>query len=148
EEYRPNSITLELLRGNNVIKTIEVESNGTDVWEYVFEDIFLYDTNGEKIEYKIREVLPEGSQYEPEYGDITGESVDIRNILKQDAKIQLVKTGKSTSELGEEFIEVGKDIEYTFEITNTGNLPLSNITLTDELAGMSDFTFETLNGES
>src|SRR5699024_4552647 len=152
EEYRPDSIEVELIREINgketVVKTITVESNDTDVWEYTFEDVFLYDTNGEKIEYKLREIMPDGSQYEPEYGSTTGETVDIRNILKQDAKIQLVKTGKSTSEHGEDVIEPGKDIEYTFEITNTGNLPLKDITLTDELEGMSDVTFETVNGEA
>src|SRR5699024_5873442 len=152
EEYRPDSIDVELIREINgeetVIKKITVESDGTDVWEYKFDDVFLYDTNGEKIEYKLREIMPDGSQYEPEYGSTTGETVDIRNILKQDAKIQLVKTGKSTSELGEDFIEPGKDIKYTFEITNTGNLPLKDIALTDELEGMSDVTFETVNGEA
>src|SRR5699024_5035502 len=131
EAYRPDSIEVELLREINgkeeVVKTITVESNDTDVWEYTFDDVFLYDTNGEKIEYKLREIIPDGSQYEPEYGSTTGETVDIRNILKQDAKIQLVKTGKSTSEHGEDVIEPGKDIKYTFEITNTGNLSLKDI---------------------
>src|SRR5699024_4141797 len=69
------------------------------------------------------------------------------NLFKQDAKIQLVKTAKSTSELGEDEIEVGKDINYTFEFTNTGNLPLKDISLKDELDGISAITYETLNGE-
>lgn len=82
-----------------------------------------------------------------ESGSISGETTDVRNIFQQDAKIELVKTAKSTSELGEDEFEVGKDINYTFEITKTGNLPLKDITLTDELVGISAFTYETLNGE-
>src|SRR5699024_3307440 len=48
--------------------------------------------------------------------------------------------------LGEDEIEVGKDINYTFEFTNTGNLPLKNISLEDDLDVISAITYETLNG--
>src|SRR5699024_611931 len=41
----------------------------------------------------------------------------------------------------------GKDINYTFQFTNTGNLPLKDISLEDELDGISAITYETLNGE-
>src|SRR5699024_7529474 len=39
------------------------------------------------------------------------------------------------------------EINYTFMITNTGNLPLKDIMLEDELDGISAFTYETLNGD-
>src|SRR5699024_3556958 len=105
--------------------------------------------NSEKINYIIREIMPDEIKdyYEVESGSISGETTDVRNLFKQDAKIQLVKTAKSTSELGEDEIEVGKDINYTFEFTNTGNLPLKDISLKDELDGISAITYETLNGE-
>src|SRR5699024_5376487 len=92
--------------------------------------------------------MPEGIEdyYVGESGSITGETTDVRNIFQQDAKIKLVKTAKSTSGLGEDELEVGKDINYTFEFTNTGNLPLKDINLTDELDGISKITYETLNG--
>src|SRR5699024_7748995 len=94
--------------------------------------------------------MPEGIEdyYVGESGSISGETTDVRNIFQQDAKIQLVKTAKSTSELGEDELEVGKDINYTFEITNTGNLPLKDISLENELEGNSAITYETLNGDT
>src|SRR5699024_7289404 len=137
--HRPDEITLQLIRNINgediVVEEIVVQNNDTDVWEYTFEEAVVYDNNGEEINYIIREIMPEGIEdyYVGESGSISGETTDVRNIFQQDAKIQLVKTAKSTSELGEDELEVGKDINYTFEITNTGNLPLKDISLEDEL---------------
>lgn len=150
--HRPEKITLQLVREINgqdvVVDEVVVQNNGTDVWEFEFDNAFVYDTKGEKIEYKIREIMPSGDEYyDLEYGNISEETTDARNVFQQDAKIQLVKTAKSTSELGEDEIEVGKDIEYTFEITNTGNLPLKDINLEDELDGISAISYDTLNGE-
>src|SRR5699024_1726183 len=99
--------------------------------------------------YVIREIMPEGTKdyYVGESGSISGETTDVRNIFQQDAKIQLVTTAKSTTELGEDEIGVGKDISYTFEFTNTGNIILKDLSLEDELDGISAITYETLNGE-
>ena len=62
EQYRPDSITVQLIREINgedvVVAEKEVSTNGTNVWDYKFDDVFLYDTNGEKIEYKIKEIVP------------------------------------------------------------------------------------------
>jgi len=151
--HRPDEITLQLVREidgeDTVVDEVTVQNNGSDVWEYEFEEAVVYDNDGEKINYVIREIMPDEIKdyYEGESGSISGETTDVRNIFQQDAKIQLVKTAKSTSELGEDEIEVGKDINYTFEFTNTGNLPLKDISLEDELDGISTITYETLNGE-
>src|SRR5699024_1270050 len=151
--HRPDEITLQLVRevdGEDVVvDETTVQDNGTAVWSYEFEEAVVYDTNGDKIEYKIREIMPgdSGNYYEYEFGGISEETTDVRNLFKQDPSIKLVKTAKSTSELGEDEIEVGKDINYTFQFTNTGNLPLKDVSLEDELYGISAITYETLNGE-
>src|SRR5699024_7186318 len=151
--HRPDEITLQLVRevdGEDVVvDETTVQDNGTAVWSYEFEEAVVYDSKGNKIEYKIREIMPGDSDdyYEYEFGGISPETTDVRNLFKQDPSIKLVKTAKSTSELGEDELEVGKDINYTFEFTNTGNLPLKDISLEDELDGISTITYETLNGE-
>src|SRR5699024_3384712 len=153
EDYRPDKITVQLIREINgedvIVAEKEVKSNGTNKWEYKFDGVYLYDTNGKKITYKIKEIVSDevSNIYESESGEFSDGTINLRNILKNEPEIQLVKTGESTSEYGKDVIETGKDINYTFEITNTGILPLKDITLTDELPGMSEFTYETLNGE-
>src|SRR5699024_6279135 len=151
--HRPDKITLQLVREidgeERVVEEVVVPNDGTDVWDYEFKEAVVYDNNGEKIDYIIREIMPEGTEdyYVGESGSISGETTDVRNIFQADPSIKLVKTAKSTSDLGEDELEVGKDINYTFEFTNTGNLPLKDISLEDELDGISAITYETLNGE-
>src|SRR5699024_11015254 len=68
--HRPEEITLQLVREINgqdvVIDETTIQNNGTDVWEYEFDGAVVYDTNGDKIEYKIREIMPgdSGNYYE------------------------------------------------------------------------------------
>src|SRR5699024_4969284 len=115
EEYRPDSITVQLIReikGEDVVVVEkEISTDGTNVWDYQFDDVFLYDTNGEKIEYKIKEIVPEevADQYESESGEFSDGTINLRNVLKSNPDIQLVKTGVSTSEHGEDVIEVEQD---------------------------------------
>ncbi|MGO1735845.1 MAG: DUF7507 domain-containing protein, partial [Leucobacter sp.] len=56
--------------------------------------------------------------------------------LPQLPVIDLVKTGT----LGGEGV-AGDTVNYTFTVTNTGNVTLSGVTITDELEGLSDITF-------
>src|SRR5699024_1041153 len=44
-------------------------------------------------------------------------------------------------------VEVGEKINYVFTIKNNGNIPLGNIHLTDDMVGMSDIQYETVNDE-
>ena len=58
-ENRPDSITVNLYRGEEVIDTMELsEANN---WKGIFEDLPKYDAQGDVINYKVREEnVPEG----------------------------------------------------------------------------------------
>jgi uncharacterized repeat protein (TIGR01451 family)/gliding motility-associated-like protein len=61
--------------------------------------------------------------------------------LPQDPAIAIVKTGVFNDENGDTYAQVGETITYTFTVSNQGNVPLSNITVTDPLPGLSAITF-------
>ena len=58
-------------------------------------------------------------------------------IVPADPAISLVKTSKL---LGDAV--AGDEVEFTFVSTNTGNVTLSGVTITDPLPGLSDLTFD------
>ncbi|MDO5712941.1 MAG: S-layer homology domain-containing protein [Tissierellia bacterium] len=49
---------------------------------------------------------------------------------------------KTTDKKPDYNLKVGDTIEYTFTLTNTGNLTLKNLSLTDEMPGLSTPTFD------
>ena len=55
--------------------------------------------------------------------------------------IAIVKESVLDDPNGDGFAEVGDIITYTFTVINTGNVPLSNIQITDPLPGLSAITF-------
>ncbi|WP_333696588.1 DUF7507 domain-containing protein, partial [Flavobacterium sp.] len=57
-------------------------------------------------------------------------------ILPQEPSIALIKTATFNDENGDGYGQVGETITFNFTITNTGNVPLSNITITDPLPGL------------
>ena len=71
--------------------------------------------------------------------------------LTQNPEINLVKTSRFNDENNNGFAEVGETITYTFVATNTGDVTLNNVTLSDDLLQITNlnFTPNTLNpGES
>jgi uncharacterized repeat protein (TIGR01451 family)/gliding motility-associated-like protein len=58
-------------------------------------------------------------------------------VTAQRPSITLIKTATAVDENGDGFATVGETIRYNFTITNTGNVPLTNITITDLLPGLA-----------
>ncbi|AOW10815.1 DUF7507 domain-containing protein [Flavobacterium gilvum] len=56
--------------------------------------------------------------------------------IPQAPSIAIIKKGVFRDENGDGYAEIGETIDYSFTIMNTGNLPLTNVTLTDALVGI------------
>jgi gliding motility-associated-like protein/uncharacterized repeat protein (TIGR01451 family) len=57
-------------------------------------------------------------------------------VTNERPSIALVKTAIAVDENGDGFATVGETIRYNFTVSNTGNVPLTNITITDDLPGL------------
>ncbi|RLV57544.1 DUF11 domain-containing protein [Aeromicrobium phragmitis] len=80
----------------------------------------------------------------PPVGDpVENSDADVLDV-PQLPRIDLVKTG----ELGVDAQgRSGDRVEYAFELTNTGNVTLTDVALSDELEGLSDIAFGTWPGD-
>lgn len=83
---------------------------------------------------------------EPVIDPETGEPVVPDSVTDEDPAfvptphapaLQLVKTGELAGEN-----KVGETVKYTFTVTNTGNVTLSDVAITDPLVGLSALTYE------
>ena len=57
--------------------------------------------------------------------------------LPQDPELTLVKSGTFTDESGDGFAQPGETISYTFSVTNSGNVTLTDVTLADTVGGVT-----------
>lgn len=67
----------------------------------------------------------------PPTGDPVDDDDDEKTPLPQSPSIELVKAGKLN----------GDKIAYSFTVTNTGNVTLTGVEITDKLAGLSEITY-------
>ncbi|HFQ62219.1 MAG TPA: hypothetical protein ENK39_07990, partial [Epsilonproteobacteria bacterium] len=66
----------------------------------------------------------------------------------QDASITVEKTGVFTDENANGYADVGETIIYSFIVTNTGNVPLTNVSITDVNATITGGPIDLAIGES
>lgn len=95
---RPPSVTVKLLANGNEYKTTTVTAS--DDWRFIFEDLPLYDDDGNDIDYSIEEALT-NSDY---VADITGDAQNgyiITNKINEKVTVSGTKTwdhdGKSNN---------------------------------------------------
>ncbi|OZS77316.1 hypothetical protein CF394_11975, partial [Tetzosporium hominis] len=126
ENLRPEEITVELIRGDDQkIGEQTVVQNEDGLWAFTFEGYSAYDSNGDPIDYTVREQAVDGYT-----SSVNDETNVITNTLIEEPGITLVKTSEEDA-----FAKVGDVVTYVFEVTNTGNVPLSNVQVVDPKVG-------------
>lgn len=84
EDMRPESVTIKLMLGDEVIDTKTVTAN--DEWKYVFEDVLTLDENGVAYDYSIEEEPVEG--YTTSYGTSDNDKYDVYNTFINSQNIE------------------------------------------------------------
>ncbi|WP_369769702.1 gliding motility-associated C-terminal domain-containing protein [Flavobacterium sp. WC2416] len=82
------------------------------------------------VTYTICEVL------NPTNCDTATVTVTVAAGQTESPSISIIKTGVFNDSNNDGFAQVGETISYSFLITNTGNMALSNVTVTDNLTGL------------
>src|SRR5690625_4057607 len=75
---------------------------------------------------------PSDPNYDPDCPDCTFTELD------QDPSIELLKSGVYVDANGDDIVNVGDEIHYTFTVTNTGNVTLTDVVIDDDRLGVSD----------
>src|SRR5690625_3735846 len=122
-KIRPDSITVQVMNGNEVVKELEVTKE--DDWNFTFTDLAKYDGKSNEIEYTINELPVPGYETAIEGTDITNtraDKVDVEGTKtwKGDSSsdrpksitVELLANGEK-----EDSIEVTADNDWTYQFT-------------------------------
>lgn len=95
---RPDSITLKLYRGGDLLRTQRVKSDSSGNWSYSFDGLDKY-KNGAEINYSVQE------DYVPGYVAVYGDNGEITNKYDPYGNLTIAKTieGATPAAAGKEF---------------------------------------------
>ena len=95
---RPDSITLKLYRGDDLLRTQQVKSDASGNWSYSFDGLDKY-KNGAEINYSVQE------DYVPGYVAVYGNNGEITNKYDPYGNLTIAKTieGATPAAAGKEF---------------------------------------------
>ena len=79
---------------------------------------------------------PNGADVKDTSGTTVTNDIPTETPLPQKPSIVLVKTSVFSDTNNDGFAQVGEKINYTFTITNNGNVVVNNVTITDPLEGL------------
>ena len=100
---RPDSITLKLYRGGDLLRTQQVKPDSSGNWSYSFDGLDKYE-NGDEIDYSVRE------DYVPGYVAAYGDDGEITNKYDPYGDLTIAKTIEGAT-------SAAADREFTFKLS-------------------------------
>lgn len=137
----PQEITLQLMQGNHVVRQMNVTG---PTWTYTFENLPKFDSAGNEIQYRIREVPVPG------WNAVTNpESINIQNVwmppIRGSLEVEKQLTGDSSPH-DEKFEFVMNPGNHVVNITNSGRARFPEVTF--ERPGTFEFTIHETRGST
>ncbi|MEN8234536.1 MAG: SdrD B-like domain-containing protein [Actinomycetota bacterium] len=71
------------------------------------------------------------------YNEVAVSGTDLSHYFGSDPAIALEKSGTFLDESGDGYAQPGETISYSFKVTNTGNVTLTNVTIADKVGGVT-----------